>query len=134
MMKRKKLGIILLLLLIPISIMGCGDGYNTTNYIGQTLDDQTGRILNIGEFRGNRVDEWQFQEASVVDVEIMVEEGRMDFTLTDPEGNVIFDQEVKEGRTFRERFEGEFVRGTYQLKLESRKAKNVALEIRCLGE
>ena len=129
-MKRKKLSVVLLLLLIPMALIACGDGYNTTNYIGQTLEDQTGRILTIGEFRGNKEDQWQFQEATVIDVEIMVEEGAMKFTFADPEEQVIFQQEVREGETFRERFEGDFLKGSYQLKLESKKAKNVALEIR----
>ncbi len=34
----------------------------------------------------------------------------------------------------RERFEGEFPKGTYQLDLESRKARNVDLEIRSILE
>ena len=133
-MKRKEGMILILLLFITISMTACGGGYNTTNYIGQTLDNQMGRILNIGEFRGSRMDQWEFHEASVIDVEITVEEGRMHFIFSDPEGNVVFEQEVEEGRTFRERFEGEFPKGTYQLDLASRKARNVDLEIRSILE
>ena len=130
-MKKKKLGLIILALIIAMSLIACrGEGYNTRNYIGQNLDDQMGRILNISDFRGKKVDQWQFQAGSVIDVEISVEEGKMHFTLSDPEGNVLFEQEVEERRFFRESFEGEFSRGTYSLKLESRKAKNVAIDIR----
>ena len=133
-MKRKKGIILILILFITITMTACGGGYNTTNYIGQTLDNQMGRILNIGEFRGSRMDQWEFRAASAIDVDITVEEGRMHFIFSDPEGNVVFEQEVEEGMTFRERFEGEFPQGTYQLDLASRKARNVALEIRSILE
>lgn len=126
----KIVGVILILCILLFTV-ACRsyEGYNTTNYLSIRTDNPQERILSIGEFSGNRTEVWEFEEATEVHIECMVEFGSLTIALFDSEDKLIFEKEVNAEKEYINSYYGHLNSGSYELKLSSRTVEGVKLRL-----
>lgn len=130
LMKNKTLMGSLIIILISIIIMGCGLGsYSTTRYLDILNDNPQERLLSIGSFRGTKFEKWEFDSATEILVQSIVEKGNLTIALYNSDGDFVFDREVKAGEDLRESFYGDFETGEYTLAISARRARGITIAI-----
>lgn len=130
-MVKNLISIFAIMLLVITSIAGCSssEGYKATEYLNIQTSNPQERILTIGQFSGQKTEEWEFSEATRIGLNCKLEKGSIAIALHDPDDKLILERELPTAGGLGKGLHGQFKSGIYKLNISSRNARNVEINV-----